>query len=1198
MNYLCRIAVFVLGLSLALGCHSEITSTSSLALESARPNTPTNLKAEGLSTSSIGLTWEDNSNDEEDFRVHRRPSGTSQWTKIATLSANTTAYTDRGLASGQGFEYRVIAVNPSARSRYSNIASAQTHIESSVTLARPNTPTNLKAEGLSTSSIGLTWEDNSDDEEDFRVHRRPSGTSQWTKIATLSANTTAYTDRGLASGQGFEYRVIAVNPSARSRYSNIASAKTQSGVSCVYTIAPGREDVSAASNTGQITVTAPDGCSWTATESLDWITISAGATGNGSGTLTYSVSENQNTSARSGIIKIADQSFTLSQEAAQAPCTYTMSPTTASFASEGGLGTIQLTTSDSTCAWETNSSNAWVTIASGGQSGQGNATIGYSVETHTGTIDRSGAISVAGQTFLITQAKSSNPPPPSTTPSDPPLPSTSPRADAIPLDILEPAERNTIVDNHPVSVGLVFPEGALTSTRGRVVNDLGQTIAHEAEVTGMWQPDRTSIKWLLLHFRVSTDRKYFFEPGSEPYTPQGNLLATTEGDSIKISTGPLEVTMTSGANRLFKQATLRGQPMLQDLSPSHVLERDHGGIATLSDWEVSIEENTPARAVIRATGRFTETDQTPVAQLDVRAYFYRDESFVRLLHTMTWMIQAPEEGLNEIYLGLTPKLDQANQFKLGLSDYGSQSTDFNVSLGDDVEAFQSGPTAFRVFKNNQQVSTGTKLGGWISLEEPSGHGLGISLKHAWQTFPTTLAMEDGQLRVKFWPDRSVPMRFTYNDIMPDDFYYLEEYWQAKFDSPHFVHEMGHKDSFLHTAEGAARTHALTVFFYDEASSRTPAELNSLNQHPLVVRQDPSSALRVPIMGFSFAPADPETNPSLEAALETIGIMTTIRFADLHDYGFWRFGFPRWAEPGDSLKRWFDGVQYDNQMTPWLLYMRGGGRQWYEEGEIMARFAMDVATNHYNTRDVPTGYQSAAAGMPFPWKAKNEGKHMRIHFLAYHYHLTGDKRAKDVLDEVIEGAKTYALSKPSGKRSRNRGTYNMNRFWVNAYEETGEEEIKDLAREWLALTLGREWEVVADSNLFNSSDIYLYNGLIAQFHLWKKHQWGPVQWDSRWDGTPSQTSWTLEDMENIMLANLTQLAFPGITSQWEKSIARTWAYEQTGNLEYLKKGWATAEAIAGAVPKGSVDRNNVLRGNMLFRIYLMPILSNTALPDPR
>jgi len=49
----------------------------------------------------------------------------------------------------------------------------------------PDAPTNLVGWALSTSSIRLTWQDNSDDESLFVVYRRQSG--PWAAVATVAA---------------------------------------------------------------------------------------------------------------------------------------------------------------------------------------------------------------------------------------------------------------------------------------------------------------------------------------------------------------------------------------------------------------------------------------------------------------------------------------------------------------------------------------------------------------------------------------------------------------------------------------------------------------------------------------------------------------------------------------------------------------------------------------------------------------------------------------------------------------------------------------------------------------------------------------------------------------------------------------------------------------------------------------------------
>ncbi|WP_225931529.1 BACON domain-containing protein [Leptolyngbya sp. 7M] len=82
-------------------------------------------------------------------------------------------------------------------------------------------------------------------------------------------------------------------------------------------------------------------------------------------------------------------------------CTYGISPTSITFTSNGGTGSINLTT-PAGCTWTATSNAPWVTIT-GGSSGSGNGTISYSVQANNGPA-RSATITAGGQTFTINQA--------------------------------------------------------------------------------------------------------------------------------------------------------------------------------------------------------------------------------------------------------------------------------------------------------------------------------------------------------------------------------------------------------------------------------------------------------------------------------------------------------------------------------------------------------------------------------------------------------------------------------------------------------------------------------------------------------------------------------------------------------------------------------------------------------------------------
>ena len=83
-------------------------------------------------------------------------------------------------------------------------------------------------------------------------------------------------------------------------------------------------------------------------------------------------------------------------------CSYSISPSSASYAAAGGTGSVSVT-AGAGCAWTAVSNATFITITSG-SSGSGNGTVAYSVASNTGTTSRTGTMTIAGQTFTVTQA--------------------------------------------------------------------------------------------------------------------------------------------------------------------------------------------------------------------------------------------------------------------------------------------------------------------------------------------------------------------------------------------------------------------------------------------------------------------------------------------------------------------------------------------------------------------------------------------------------------------------------------------------------------------------------------------------------------------------------------------------------------------------------------------------------------------------
>lgn len=176
------------------------------------------------------------------------------------------------------------------------------------------------------------------------------------------------------------------------------------GSTCAYEIEPAGQSFTAAGGSGSpVTVTTSAGCTWTARTTDAWITVTGGASGTGSGTVSYTVAANTG-AARTGTLTIAGETFTVSQAApVAATCSFSIAPTSQSIAAAGGAGTPVAVTTSNGCTWTAASNVNWITVTSPA-TGSGNGSVAFTVAQNTALTDRSGTLTIAGHTFTVNQA--------------------------------------------------------------------------------------------------------------------------------------------------------------------------------------------------------------------------------------------------------------------------------------------------------------------------------------------------------------------------------------------------------------------------------------------------------------------------------------------------------------------------------------------------------------------------------------------------------------------------------------------------------------------------------------------------------------------------------------------------------------------------------------------------------------------------
>ena len=141
-------------------------------------------------------------------------------------------------------------------------------------------------------------------------------------------------------------------------------------------------------------------CPWLALSYTNWVTISSGAVGSGTGLVTYSVAPNPNSASRTATLWIASKSLSVTQSGLT--CALDVPTRNVSVAATGVAGaTMTVSSNAPDCSWSATANVPWILLPSP-SNGTGTGAIAYTVGVNTGGL-RTGAIRVAGRTVYINQ---------------------------------------------------------------------------------------------------------------------------------------------------------------------------------------------------------------------------------------------------------------------------------------------------------------------------------------------------------------------------------------------------------------------------------------------------------------------------------------------------------------------------------------------------------------------------------------------------------------------------------------------------------------------------------------------------------------------------------------------------------------------------------------------------------------------------
>jgi hypothetical protein len=153
-------------------------------------------------------------------------------------------------------------------------------------------------------------------------------------------NVTSFPVTGLQDGTTYYFAATVYNEAkAESGFSNEVTYTTLQ--TCTYSLSSSSASFGASAGSGSVAITAPGGCAWSSFSVPNWITVTAGSTGAGTGTFRYSVAANTTPSSRTAALTIAGKVYTVTQAGLQ---TYTLAAsagTGGSITPSGSIAVIQ-----------------------------------------------------------------------------------------------------------------------------------------------------------------------------------------------------------------------------------------------------------------------------------------------------------------------------------------------------------------------------------------------------------------------------------------------------------------------------------------------------------------------------------------------------------------------------------------------------------------------------------------------------------------------------------------------------------------------------------------------------------------------------------------------------------------------------------------------------------------------------------------
>ena len=577
----------------------------------------------------------------------------------------------------------------------------------------------------------------------------------------------------------------------------------------------------------------------------------------------------------------------------------------------------------------------------------------------------------------------------------------------------------------PVSMGLPFPQGAVTDPRTIRLLDQNENVSIPSQARPLCHWPDGSIRWLLSDFTSDGSESIAVEYGRKPHTTASDdtLRVQNRRGECVVTTGPLRVrfpkdrTVLPGVVERLDRETGTYQPVTPaDASPAVSLYNTRGrAYRSLKPETVLIEEAGSERVCVRVDVAHRNRKGEPLFASTFRIHLYRNSTRIKVVHTFLNDADDLFTGVRSLALRVDAPIGR---------EAIARTEGQRLSLSDGpVSLTQTHDDCFALTQKDL-VKAGKRSKGAFSI---AGENITLSLacRDFWENYPKGFRIDPKGITLDICPPLASEDYPKGDDLEDRLYYYL-------------------LDGRYTFKQGVSRTHE---FWLDYGKTSLTSFVGTVNRPPL--HRFPLSVLNNSGAWTRLPSKDPSPFEPYESWVEAARSAYAKDRVESRAYGMLNFG--DWY--GERSYNW-GNMEYD---TPWCFlqeYLRGGHEDFFTWADQAARHLVDVDTCHVGESGLlhnqylhsvghvgnyyPDGYRETAI-----FTGRTSVSHTWVEGLFLHHLLTGDPRSQVAASKTCDSLVGEMVNNYDFTNCRNSGWHLIH--LSAAYRATGRRVFLNAAR---------------------------------------------------------------------------------------------------------------------------------------------------------